>query len=286
MFAEAKSIFNQKAIEIKYIIANVVVFLAIKIGSFLALPYREGYNIGKEWLSVPASLDNLITQPWTLFSYMFTHTGFIHLLSNMIWLYFGGRIFSDLLGKDKFIKTYWIGGLVGALFYIIAYNIFPQLETENSILLGASASVMAVFIGLVVYVPDYTVMLPFIGPAKLKYIAIVFIILMLPGTRENQGGHLAHLGGFTWGVLWASYLKRGRDLGSWFDNTRAYFSQGAAARSQRRAAKKSVAKKRPAKRNNDLPNQQEIDRILDKVGKSGYESLSAEEKNILFNASK
>jgi len=286
MFAEAKSIYERKSIEVKYIIINVVFYLAIRLASFIALPFNEGFNLGAEWLSLPSNLIQLIYQPWTIFTYMFTHLGFFHLLWNMVGLYYGGMIFSDLLGKDRFIKTYWLGGILGGLLYLVAYNIFPQLDASHSILLGASASVLAIMIGIAVYVPNYTVYLPLIGPAKLKFIAVVFVILLLPVTIENEGGHIAHLGGMSWGILWAYYLKSGKELGTWFDGIRSYFSRVFSRTPGLKSNNNTKPKPRPTKRINDLPNQEEVDRILDKVGKSGYESLTEEEKNILFNASK
>ena len=289
MFDEVKLIYKQKSVEIRYIIINVVVFLLIKIAMFSAYLFQSSFNLASQGLSMPAAVTDFTLKPWTIATYMFTHVGLFHLLSNMIWLYFGGRIFSDLLGEDKFIKTYWIGGILGALFYLVAYNLIPSLDHEHAILLGASASVMAIFIGISVYVPDYTVMLPFIGSAKLKYIAIVFVILSLPLSHGNEGGQLAHLGGLVWGFMWAYYLKKGRDLGGWFDRLHLWvksFSDPSLKKTRKKKSGPGSNSRARAKSKTDLDNQEEIDRILDKVGKSGYESLSSDEKKTLFNASK
>jgi membrane associated rhomboid family serine protease len=288
MLEDAKRIYDQKTIEVKYIIINAVVFLLIKIATFVQFAMSSSFDFATDALSLPASLGTLAYKPWTIFTYMFTHVGIWHLVSNAIWLYFGGRIFADLLGRDKFIKTYWMGGIMGGLFYLIAYNLAPPLIADTAVLMGASASVIAIFIATAVSFPNYTVMLPVIGPAKLKYIAIVFIIIALPLTHGNEGGHIAHFGGLTWGILWALYLKKGLDIGSWFYGFMNWFGafgkpKERVSRSRKKSNKRNV---RSEKRKNDLPNQHEIDRILDKVGKSGYESLSKEEKNILFNASK
>ncbi len=281
MLEEPKRLYLQKNIEVRYIIINVLVFLILKVGSFFMI--GSGYSIANDLLSLPSSFSTFLSKPWTLVSYMFTHIALFHLLSNMVWLYFGGRIFSDLLGTNRFIKTYWMGGLIGALFYLIAYNFIPGLAGQIGILKGASASVMAVFIAIAVYMPNYTVMLPIIGPAKLKYIAIVFVIFMLPSSYGNTGGHIAHLGGLTWGVIWATYLKKGIDLGQWFDalhlRTRALVTK---SNHPRQKPQKTSARTSRKKSNSDLPNQEEIDRILDKVGKSGYDSLTDKEKEILF----
>ncbi|HPY83103.1 MAG TPA: rhomboid family intramembrane serine protease, partial [Bacteroidales bacterium] len=167
----------------------------------------------------------LITKPWTVFTYMFTHISFIHLLTNMLMLYWMGRIFIDLLNGKRFVAIYLLGGVAGAIFAVIAYSIIPEFQSiiasGNAIpMIGASASVMAIVTAIGTYVPEYEVHLMFFGKVKLKYIAIVLVIidiLMLP-EGINAGGRLAHLGGALFGFLWAQNIKKGVDISKWFMN--------------------------------------------------------------------
>jgi hypothetical protein len=220
---------------------------------------------------------------------MFLHEGFWHLLMNMLWLHFGGRILYDLMGSKRFIKTYWMGGLMGGTLYLLAFNLLPALQGSGTSLLGASAAVFAVFIAISTYSPDYQVVLPFIGPVKLKWIAIIFIILQLPNNGGNIGGHIAHAGGALWGFMWASQLKNGKDIGSWFDRLADQVSTWSFARRKptftvhKNSSTSTASNVSYNERKSEM--QKEIDRILDKISKSGYESLSSKEKETLFKAS-
>ncbi|NNC84420.1 MAG: rhomboid family intramembrane serine protease [Flavobacteriales bacterium] len=275
----------------RYVLINVAVFLGVIIAKFIAWGVQAtGFDV-IDWIGLPAAIESLITRPWTVFTYMFVHEGFFHLLINMLWLFMAGRIFVDLLGSKRFVKTYWLGGLFGGVLYLLAYNLLPALQGSQATLIGASAAVFAVFLGLATYVPDYVVRLVFIGPVKLKWIAIVFVILMLPTNSGNLGGHLAHLGGAVWGFIYARSLRNGRDLAPWFDST-ADAVMNLFTRDTRpkmkvyRGSEKGYTGMDDAYNAKKKEEQKEIDRILDKISKSGYESLSAQEKATLFNASK
>jgi len=212
------------------------------------------------------------------------------LLSNMLWLYFLGTLFVQFLGERKLYTVYIAGGIAGALLYILFFNIFPVFKTVNSsaIALGASASVMAVVVGVGTYSPNYAIRLMFLGEVKLKYIAIFsFAIDVLSISNSNSGGHIAHIGGAALGFVFAKKWAKGKDItafvGKSSDFVLALLKPGA-----KRNMK--VKYKRPSASNyeyNDRKkeDQAEIDIILDKISRSGYDSLSKKEKEILFKAS-
>ena len=240
-----------------------------------------------KWLELPADLSKLTQQPWSIITYMFLHKGFLHILFNLMCLYFGGRIFMIYLNTKQLVSTYILGGFFGGLCYILAYNFFPALkENISTPLLGASASVLAILTAIATYVPNYSVHLTLIGKIKLKYIVFFSILLDLIAIQEltNTGGHIAHLGGALYGFLYVRQLKDGKD---WSRN----FSRlmDALANSFKKQPLKTVHRKPKTDdqwREEKALSQKEINRILDKISKSGYDSLNEKEKETLFKASK
>ena len=289
MLDELKKIFRESNIVGRFILVNVAIFLLVNLILLIETLSKTGIFNVIRWLAASSDLSELVFKPWTIITYMFLHEGFWHLFWNMIMLFFAGRIFHDLLGTKRFVNVYFLGGLAGLAFFVIFYNIFPVFENSvGAPILGASASVMAIFVGIASYTPNYTVFLPIIGPVKLKYIAIFYVVLDFISIRSgvNSGGHIAHLGGALWGFVWARQLLSGRDIGAWFDSIIGL----------------TLALVRPGKNMKVVHNQQErqqnkakkvardeqavIDGILDKISKSGYDSLTAAEKEILVKASK
>lgn len=287
-----KQFFLKKAAFPRLILINVIVF-ALGYLVHLVLWLFKMDEVGNlsfmaRWFAVPSSIATLLTKPWTVITYMFLHEGFFHLFFNMITLYFGGTIFLMYLNNKQLLWNYLFGGLSGALFYIAAFNFFPVFLEANpfAIALGASASVLAVLIAIATYVPQLTVNLFFIGPVRLKYIAIFFIVIDIFSIQgDNPGGHIAHLGGAAWGFAYALLLRSGTDL-------------LALKRRPHRMKKMKVNKNTSYRQqNNGRPltddeynqkkqaEQQVIDGILDKISKSGYSSLSEKEKAILFKNS-
>jgi len=285
----------------KLILINVAVFIVVNIiNLFLWLFEVDGQSkitgISKvtEWLSVPSDLGQLFMRPWTPITYMFLQEGFFHILFNMIILYFGGRIFVEYLADKKLVKTYIFGGLVGAAFFVLAFNIFPVFSdaVPHALALGSSASVLAVLIAIATFVPDYSVMLIFLGRVKLKYIAIFFVVIDIFSIQQgNAGGHIAHLGGALWGFLYATNLKRGKDLGGFFDRIKwPEFSSAGKKKKRRKHQFENIhVNSRPMTDEEynarKQARQKQIDKILDKISRSGYESLTKEEKEILFRNS-
>lgn len=283
----------------RFLLINIGLFLLVRISTVVAsLFMMESLNFGSisQWLAVPANLSRLIVRPWTLISYMFYHWEFFHLFFNMLLLYWMGRIFQEYLGSKKLISTYILGGISGALFYIASYNLFPLFSNivPNSFALGASASVLAVTIAAATLLPDYPIRLLLIGEVKLKWIALIIVIsdlLSIGGYSEggqvhignNAGGHLAHLGGALYGFLYVRQLKKGKDIALWFNDLMDKFSFTKKARMK-------VYRGNPTSDQDynltKKSRQEKLDTILDKISKSGYGSLSQEEKDYLFKASK
>jgi membrane associated rhomboid family serine protease len=183
------------------IVVNIVVYIGLSlIAVILALfKLQPGwYHIVSGYLAVPAYLPNLLFRPWSLLTYMFVHGGFFHILFNMLWLYWIGRIFQDFLGTKKLVALYFLGGFAGALMYIISFNFFPLFSTKlvSAKAVGASASVLAIVVGTATLLPNYTLRLFLFGNVPLKYLALFMIVIdLLSLAGNNAGGHFAHLGG-------------------------------------------------------------------------------------------
>jgi membrane associated rhomboid family serine protease len=286
---EIKETFKRGSMLTRLIYLNLGVFIAVKLVDAIYLLFAiGGQNFLVEWLSLPADLHLLIYRPWTIFTYMFLHQQFLHILFNMLWLYWLGKIFLEYLNGKQLLNVYLLGGLLGAAFYVTAYNIFPgfRMSMPISYALGASAGVLAIVVASAVYVPDYTIYLLFIGPAKLKYIAAVSVALdLILITDGNAGGHIAHFGGALFGYLYISQMKKGNDIAKGFnkvlDSVATWFKP---------KSKMTVTYKRGetdieynARKKSEQKN---IDAILEKIARSGYESLSSNEKEILFRQSR
>ena len=289
---EIKSSFKSGSALIKLIYINLAVFLAVNIIGviFTIFSINPAFSI-INWLAVPADIHTLLFKPWTIFTYMFLHQAFLHILFNMLWLYWFGLIFLSYFDEKKLLSVYIIGGLSGAALYILAFNVLPGFEQVMpvSYALGASASVMAIVIATSVYAPNHTVHLMFIGPVKLKYIAIVTIIIdVLSIASSNAGGHIAHLGGALFGYLYISQMKKGKNITKGFDRfmdkifsifkPRPKFK--VSYKSPRNDMEKDIAYNKAK-----VEKQEKIDKILDKIAKSGYDSLTKSEKEILFKNS-
>ncbi|MCB0790553.1 MAG: rhomboid family intramembrane serine protease [Flavobacteriales bacterium] len=275
---------------VRIILINIALFLVLHV---IDLPFflagRQGPDL-IAWLKSTSDLHTLLFRPWTVITYMFLHWDLLHIFFNMLVLWFAGRIFQDLLGPKRLLGNYLLGGLLGLFFYVISYNLFPVFEryTAGSTILGASAAVMGVFIGIATYRPDLVVHLFIFGPVRLKYIALIYVVIDLISIRQgaNSGGHIAHLGGALYGFLAARQLKNGRDISLGFVNTLERFfdlfqpRKGGRMKVSHRAKARRRSAEGPA-----LNKQARIDHILDKISKSGYDSLTKDEKDILFRAS-
>ncbi|MBE0637695.1 MAG: rhomboid family intramembrane serine protease [Bacteroidales bacterium] len=294
---DIKAFFGRKSLLASLIKINVIIFVLVNLFRviFWLFKVNNPEIAGGEvswisyYLSVPAGIEQLIRRPWTLITYMFLHESFFHVLFNMMVLYFGGRIFLEYLDKRKLLSVYILGGLTGAFFYIAAFNLFPVFSqsVNYSIALGASASVLAILIAVATYVPEYSIMLFLFGRVKLKYLALIIILVdVLSIPKGNAGGHIAHLGGAFWGFLYIFILKNGSDLtinfpvlnGKWLKNM---FVKQKTSEQPFRGRPLTDDEFNARKKEQ----QERIDKILEKISRSGYSSLTKEEKALLFQSS-
>lgn len=284
---EVKESFRKGNTLHKLIYLNLGLFLTVQIVRmvlFLSNSY-ELFAGFLDYLAVPANLEVLGRRPWTLVTYMFLHVDFIHILMNLLWLYWFGTMFIQELGVKKLLSTYILGGLAGGFLYVIFYNIFPVFEQarEGSIALGASASVMAVVVATATYQPERRMHLVLIGPVKIIYIALVmFIFTSMIDFSVNTGGKIAHIGGAIMGLMFARYYKRGKDISSGFDRMMDRIATWFKPRKEHLKVSYKRSSDDIEYNKQKVDEQKEIDKILDKISKGGYDSLSAKEKELLF----
>jgi membrane associated rhomboid family serine protease len=290
----------------KLIAINILVFFVVLIARVLMTitGFGDWYSTGISYLMMPASLTRLMVQPWSIFSYMFLHEGIFHILFNMLFLYWFGLLIHQNLGSRKLANLYILGGLFGGLFYVIIYNLAPYFSNsvDSSLMLGASAGVFAVVVGAATLTPNTTFFLILIGPVRIKYIAIFYVILSFANSiGANAGGELAHLGGALLGFLYITQLRKGIDLGIPVQKVGIFFENlFSGKRSNVKVSYRkekttsggfgsfgsSSAKSTTPVAKSDIATQEEIDRILDKIADRGYEALNKEEKRKLFEFSK
>lgn len=261
------------------------------------------YGQGISYFMMPASVTRFILQPWSAFTYMFMHEGFFHILFNMLFLFWFGQLVHQFLGSRKLANIYILGGLAGAAFYVLIYNIAPYFSdaVNSSLMLGASAGVFAIVVAAATLSPNTTFFLILIGPVKIKYIAIFYVIVSFANTAgANAGGELAHLGGALMGFLYVTQLRKGLDLGIPVQKVGIFFEDLFSGRKKgvkvtyRRSNNSGESFKKSSKKtkteakakSSEEASQEEIDRILDKIADRGYESLNKEEKRKLFEFSK
>lgn len=279
----------------RLIYINCGIFLALKIIYVIFLLGGAGkdfYSIILEWIGVPADPEYLLYRPWTLLTYMFTQFEFLHLLFNMLWLYWFGSFFLNYFTERQLTGVYILGGLAGALLFIGAYNVFPyfdQITRLSSWAIGASASVMAIVFAVCTYLPQHKVYIFLIGPVKLIYLALFTALIDLLSIQYgNAGGHIAHLGGALFGWLFTIGIRKNKDLSLCIINPGERIRKLFAPRKKMRVKYKKTVSQMNDREYNEYKKRQgdRINEILDKISKSGYESLSREEKEILFKSGK
>ena len=269
----------------KLIVVNAAVFLVVRLLTFLL--QLEPWALGR-WFELPKGFLDFVSQPWSIVTYSFLHGGIWHIFFNMLLLYYAARIFFNYFGSRRFINVYFLGVISGGALFLLAYNLFPAFYNSQSPLIGASAGVMAVLIYVCTYIPQQEVRVFFFN-LKLWYIGAFLVLLdlvMIP--VENPGGHIAHLGGALLGYLYARKSHEGKDLGAGFSKL---LDQIGSMFEKKKAPMKTVYRKRqnsptrPVDYNRET-RQRKIDGILDKISKSGYDSLTKSEKDFLFKAGK
>ena len=296
-YSEIKSFYKNNGIVVKFLLINISIYVVWLLLNIIGKLSQTDISLPIA-MNLSASSDGftLLTHPWTAITYMFSHFDFLHILFNMLMFYFAGKFFTVLMGSKKLVSTYIIGGLFGLLLFIISYNVFPALtHLVGGQISGASAAVMAIFVALGTFAPDAPVRILFFGPFKMIYVVLVFVLIdfarlsssldLANPSMGNAGGWISHIGGAIYGAWFGFNLRQGRDISKWFDKMLNWFGNLFKPK-----PKLKIYSKKPIPDDiyNDIKaeKQKKIDRILDKISKSGYESLSKEEKDFLFNASK
>lgn len=293
---------------LKIVYINIAIFLVLRIlavvGFFLNINVTEWIK----WIECPSSIANFIQQPWSIITYMFAQFDVLHILFNMLWLYGFGKLFLEFNSQKQLLALYIYGGILGALVFMAGYNLLPVFEGHTGWLIGSSASAIAIVIATAILNPEYKVGLLFIGQISLKWIAIITLAIFFLGlSGENSGGHMAHFGGALAGALYGIMMRKGTDItrpfNKFLDSIANAFYSIKDFKFTRPKAKSPKAKKWDSNSSNSQSqkdskgapsgkasaspeDQAELDKILDKIKKSGYTALSAEEKKRLFDVSK
>jgi membrane associated rhomboid family serine protease len=300
VFEEVKNAWNKPNNGLaQLIIINVTVFVVLGIlavissiagvDGIFAFAYRQ--------FTIPAPFGEFIFRPWTIITYAFAHSflNLWHIIMNMLVLYWFGRVFVDFFGSQKLINLYILGAIAGGVTYLLAYNLIPFYADRMNMfsgMVGASAAVFAISVATATYFPDHKFFMLFFGPVKIKYLVGIYIFISFLGSvGSNAGGNLAHLGGALMGYIYARQMMKGSEMGIWVFRTmefiQSFFVHKPKIKVSHRQPKSTASAKASSatKPKSDF-NQDEIDKILDKISERGYDSLTKEEKEKLFNASK
>jgi len=285
-----KVMYQRGGMFLKLIFINVLTFVGLNIlDVFLELMQVPTLGLSS-WFSFDSNLLGSIFKPWSIVTYMFIHGGFMHLLSNMIVLFFIGGIFEQYLGYKRVLSTYLIGGLAGSLLFLLTQNIFPLLiNSGTSTLVGASASVMALFVGIAAYKPNEEMSLFGIFRIKLYVLALIYVGFDLFSLGNLDGvAHFAHLGGAAWGFYMGNNYKNGKDVSIWFDNLITKLTSIVKKKPKMKVSYRDTSTKKPPRNDYDYNAQKQkeqlkLDAILDKIKVGGYEALTTKEKEFLAN---
>jgi membrane associated rhomboid family serine protease len=295
MLDEFKNAFQrQNNAHVQLIIINVIVFLVIGVVSVIGeiTSTTAISDLLYNQFTIPPKFPEFAARPWTLLTYMFAHSRWdiFHILFNMLVFYWFGKLFIEYLGSDKLVALYLLGGIAGGLVYLIVFNTVPFYVERSGFpgMVGASAAVYAIVVATATLLPDYTFFLLLIGPIRIKYIAAFYVIISFLGTTQaNAGGNIAHLGGALMGFVYMKQLQSGVNWGGWITAFLDWFKGIFSSKPKVKVTYRNMGS--PFAKNSSKAakaSQEEIDAILDKISDRGYESLSKEEKEKLFNASK
>lgn len=282
----------------KLIAVNVVAFVLFFLMKTLAFLFNLESDFILEWFVFPKEPGEFLFKPWSIITYAFLHAGIWHILSNMLILYYSGVYFLNYFSPKKMLNFYFLGAIFGALVYMASYNLFPAFQgMGRSYLIGASAAVMSVLVGIATHIPHMRIRLILLGSIKFWWIAAFLVVLdVVQIPMNNPGGHLAHLGGAAFGYVYARQLGKGNNIASGFEKMMDWFGSlfSGNSKTERRSNLKTVHRSKPSgstspgtnRVRNKREEQERIDAILDKISKSGYDSLTKQEKDYLFNAGK
>ncbi|HLL97372.1 MAG TPA: rhomboid family intramembrane serine protease [Spirosoma sp.] len=286
---------------VQLILINTVVFLTLLLAKagFIMAQNLHMYESIMAQLMIPSGILSFLYKPWTLITYFFTHEDIFHILYNMLFLYWFGKLIDEYLGNRRLVGLYVMGGIAGGLLFLLMYNTVPYFQglSDTGKMLGASAAAFSVAVGAATLLPNYTFHLLFFGPVRIKYIVFFFITFSVAKAvgGSNVGGELSHVGGALMGFFYVKLLQNGTDIGRpiyWLMETwsgilrpkpavKVSYRQRSNASTQ--ASPFASASGSPSTLS--TPDQDEVDMILDKISRSGYESLTREEKQKLFRAS-
>lgn len=291
---QAKYKFKMANVVEKIIVVNVLVFVLMYLFQEVFFLFEMPAKSISDWLVFSKDPEDLLYKPWSIITYAFLHQGILHIFFNMLILYYFGNYFLNYFTPKRLLNFYFLGAIAGAMVYLLSYNFFPVFSgVGQSYMLGASASVMAILVGIATKVPNLGVRLFLFGTVKLWHIAAVFIVLdLVRMPNGNAGGHLAHIGGALLGYVYVKQLNKGKDIGAWWESLSDWFvglfssSKKKPFRTVHRntTSQKGTPKSRNTSGQDKDENQKKIDTILDKISKSGYDSLSREEKDFLFKS--
>lgn len=265
---DIKHAYNNATIAEKLIYIILAVFIFSLFGNFIS-----------NWFALPSNLESFISKPWTILTYGFLHSNFPHVFFNLLFLYYIGNLFLSFFTPKQFLNYFILGTLVGGLFYLVL--------NPGEYLVGASSGIMAILVGLATKIPTYEIRLNLIGGVKLWIIALIYILVSIAGLNGlNSGGNIAHLGGALLGFVYTKQLEKGLDIGKILESIINFFTN--VFKPREKSYLKTVYKKKNIKRKptykESNEKQQKIDSILDKLSKSGYESLNKDEKDFLFKS--
>ncbi len=288
IWSDIKASFREGSVITRLIYVNLAVFLGFRMIYVIFFLAGRQYSL-IEWFELPSSTDLLMRQPWSLITYMFLHFDFIHILFNLLVLYWFGRIFLDYYSQKQLLGLYFIGGITGGLLYVLAYNVLPVFSNvvAGSFLLGASASIIGVLIAAAFRDPNREIHLFLIGRVQLKFLALFMIFSYIIGiSASNAGGNIAHLGGVLAGYWFVARQRIGHDITSGISKV----IDGIAGISKQKRHFRVVHKQPPRDdyeyNRQRMADHEELNRILDKIARDGYESLSRNEKETLFKHGK
>lgn len=272
---DIKQAFNKANIVEKIIYINVFLFLiTVLLQNFVI-----------NWFALPAGLNDFIYKPWTLISFAFIHQGFFHVLSNLLVLYYLGNLFLDFYSKKQFLNCYFSGSIFGGIVFLGYYYFIDTSEALP--LAGASAAVTAIFIAIATKIPRYALQLRFVGSVELWVMAAIWVVLsILQIANPEKGSAIAHISGAVFGFIYAKQSEKGNDIGKWFESMVGFFTNAFGTKKSGPLKTVHKSEKRSTSEEVSKTKQRKINDILDKISKSGYESLSQEEKDFLFRSGK
>lgn len=282
----------------RLIYINIAVFIVVRFFALIGFLFDFDAWAIINYLQLPSDVNQLMHQPWTLLTYMFAHYEVLHILLNMLCLWWFGRLFLEFFNQRQMTGLYLIGGLGGALFYMLAYNLLPAFSHRNAMLIGASAAIMAIMVAIAIKAPNYKVGLLFIGEVPLKWITVIMIFFdILIIYMQNIGGHISHIGGALTGCAYALAFRKGIDITNWLNKIidsivvlfERLFKKPRTKINQKKYHFKHSDTGTKTKRQDtgiSAEDEKDLDEILKKIKQSGYSALSNEEKRRLFQISR